>query len=67
MIKVIEHEGYLDIYSDAGKKILEVTDGSLWNTDEKNHIAVDKQRYYNGDYIETDEDVEFEETEEKLD
>ena len=61
MIQVIEHEGYLDIYSDAGKKILEVTDGSLWNTDKEHTIAVDKKRYANGDYVESDIDCDKEE------
>ena len=44
---------YIEIY-DTEFKILEHPNGSLWNTDVDHPIAVDKVRYENGDYVESD-------------
>ena len=65
MIQVIDMGGYYDIYSDAGKKIVE-NESLFWNTDEENHIAVDKERYHNGDYVESDENIDVEEEEDAI-
>lgn len=54
MIQLKEDFGhYVEIY-DTEHKILEKDNGMLWNTDEENPIAVDKKRYENGGYIESD-------------
>lgn len=52
---------YLEIYSDAGKRILEIEDGNLWDTNEDEPIAVNKQRYENGEYVESEYDIVGEE------
>lgn len=49
---------YVEIY-DTEHKILEKADGMLWNTDEENPIAVDKKRYENGGYVESDVPAEL--------
>lgn len=61
MIIPIDRIHYMDIYSDSGKKILEVTNGEMWNTTKESPIAVNKERFYNGDYIESKEDIDIEE------
>ena len=58
MIQVIDKERYLEIYSDAEKKILETTNGALWNATQEMPIAVDKTRYANGDYVESNEPLD---------
>ena len=51
-----------EIYSDSGMKILEKTNGQLWNTDKDNPITIAKKRH--DDYEETNEPIEpFEEEE----
>ena len=53
-----EHSNYLFIY-DPEFKILEVTNGQLWNAPDSDHcIAVDVNRLNNGDYVPSDELVE---------
>lgn len=61
MIVSIDKGGYLEIYSDAEKKILETTNGILWNAKQDAPIAVDKNRFANGDYVESDEPLDPEE------
>ena len=56
-----EFEWYCTIYSDQHKKILEVENGALWDATEENPIAVNTERYNNGDYVESDEDIVEEE------
>jgi len=64
MIIVIDKTAYYEIYSNAGKKICE--NGEIfWDTDLDNPIAVNIERYRNGDYVETDIDIEPEETTEE--
>lgn len=54
MIRIKTDNGhYVEIY-DTEHKILEKANEVLWNTDEENPIAVDKKRYENGDYVESD-------------
>ena len=53
MIQVIEKEKFLGIYSDLGKKILDKSNGVLYNGYEKYPVYVDKTRYANGDYSES--------------
>ena len=49
-----------EIYSDSGMKILETTNGYLWNTDSEHPIVIAVSRF--NDYVETDEPIEpFEE------
>jgi len=57
---------YVDIYSDSGKKILE-NNGDLWNATEENPIAVNIERYNNGDYVESEEDLDVEVVEDAID
>lgn len=64
MIVVIDEIKYYNIYSNIGKKILETTNNVLWNATEESPIAVNIQRYNNGDYVESDEDLDIESTEE---
>ena len=52
MIQVIEKEKFLGIYSVLGKKILDKSNGVLYNGYEKYPVYVDKTRYCNGDYSE---------------
>jgi len=63
MIVVIDKEKYFEIYSDSGKKIAENNE-IFWNTDEENPIAVSKERYANGEYVESELDVDVEGEEE---
>ena len=53
-----EHETYLEIYSD--KLIYEPSINKYWETSEESPIAVDKGRFANGDYVESDRDVKDE-------
>lgn len=64
MIIVIDKTAYYEIFSNAGKKIIE-NNSILWDTSLENPIAVNIERYRNGDYVETDIDIEQEETEEQ--
>lgn len=48
-----------DIYS-TEFKILEKQNGILWNATEKEPISVDKVRYANGDYVESNVLIEEE-------
>lgn len=58
MIEIkFDDETSLDIY-DTEYKILEKTNGLLWNATEEQPISVDKQRYYNGDYVLSEEPLE---------
>lgn len=66
MIVVIDRTKYYDIYSDSGKKILE-NNGDLWNATEENPIAVNIERYNNGDYVESEEDLDLGEEEDATD
>ena len=50
---------YVEIY-DTEYKILEKANGMLWNATEENPIAVDKHRFENGDYVESEEPIEIE-------
>ena len=60
MIVVEDKTNYYNIYSNAGKKILETTNNVLWNATEESPIAVNIQRYNNGEYIESNEDIDIE-------
>ena len=51
-----EFDTYLEIYSD--KLIYEPSINKYWETSEESPIAVDKNRYANGDYIETEKGLE---------
>lgn len=53
-----------DIYS-TEFKILEKQNGILWNATEEEPISVDKARYANGDYIESDTPLDVVEEVEK--
>ena len=54
-----------EIYSDIGMKILEKSNGQLWNTDKDNPITIAQKRH--GDYVETNEPIEpFEEISEPI-
>lgn len=56
--KKFEDETSLDIY-DTEYKILETTNGLLWNATEEEPISVDKQRYNNGEYVLSEEPIEI--------
>lgn len=61
MIKIKHiYANSLEIYSDNDKKILETSNGQLWNTDIEHPIAVSKERYNDlkKDYIEIDEPID---------
>lgn len=51
-----EFDTYLEIYSD--KLIYEPSINKCWETSVESPIAVDKNRYANGDYIESEEGLE---------
>lgn len=51
-----EHETYLEIYSD--KLIYEPSINKYWETSEESPIAVDKGRFANGDYVESEKGLE---------
>ena len=51
-----EFDTYLEIYSD--KLIYEPSINKYWETSEESPIAVDKNRYANGDYIEAEKGLE---------
>ena len=61
MIEVIDKGGYLLIYSNNNKQILETNNNSYWNATKEQPIAVDKTRFANGDYVESDVDIEVSE------
>lgn len=66
MIQIkFEDETSLDIY-DTEHKILEKTNGLLWNATEEEPISVDKKRYYNGDYVESNVPIEEKVPEEEI-
>ena len=54
------YANFLEIYSNNDKKILETTNGQLWNTDIEHPIAVSKERYNDlkKDYIEINEPID---------
>ena len=64
MIIVIEKEKWFEIYSDNNKKIYEKPKDYYWNNNEENKLAVDKTRYANGEYVESDIDCDVEPVEE---
>ena len=59
MIQVKDMGGYLNIWSDANKQICENNE-MYWNATEESPIAVDKGRFANGDYVESETDIEDE-------
>lgn len=59
MLVTIDKGGYLLTYSDSNKQILETTNNTYWNATEDEPIAVDKTRFANNDYIESDKDIEI--------
>lgn len=59
-----EDETSLDIY-DTEYKILEKTNGLLWNATKEQPISVDKKRYNNGDYVLSEEPLDVVEEVEK--
>ena len=61
-----EHEKYFEIYSNRNKKIYETKVGIFWNNSEEEPISVSKQRYDNGDYLESEIDCDIEEKQENL-
>lgn len=65
MIVITEKEKWLEIYSDSNKKIHELPNDAYWNTNAESPIAVDKGRYANGEYIESDIECDVELVEEK--
>lgn len=46
----------VELYSDSGKKIKELSNGNLWNTDSEHPITIAVSR--RNDYIQSDEDIE---------
>ncbi len=59
MLVTIDKGGYLLAYSDSNKQILETTNSTYWNATEDEPIAVDKTRFANGEYVESDRDIEI--------
>lgn len=53
-----EHETYFEIYSDRNKKIYEPKIDYFWNNYEDEPIAVNKERYANSDYQESEIDCD---------
>lgn len=57
MIKIKEeHENYIEIYSDNNKKIYEPKIDIYWNNSLESPLLVDKHRYYNNEYFESELD-----------
>ena len=50
---------YFEIYSDQNKKIIEKPKNTLYNNSEDEPTCVDKRRYNNGDYIESNIDCDI--------
>ena len=59
-----EFDTYLEIYSD--KLIYEPSINKYWETSEESPIAVDKGRFANGDYVESENEI-VEEVEDAID
>lgn len=49
-----KYENYIEIYSNSNKKIYEEKIDTYWNNSETNPLAVDKIRYENGEYVESE-------------
>ena len=58
MIKTVDKEKWLDIYSDQNKKIKDKTDNILYNGYENLPIHVNKTKYNKGLYEESDIDCD---------
>lgn len=65
MIQVEDMGGYLKIWSDANKQICENNE-FYWNATKDNPIAVDKGRFSNLDYVESENEI-VEEVEDAID
>lgn len=63
MLVAIDKVKYLEIYSDNNKKIHELPNDVYWNNNEDEPIAVNIDRYCNGDYVESEIDCDSEEEE----
>lgn len=67
MLVTIDKDDYLLVYSDNNKQTLEIPNNTYWDATEEEPIAVNKTRFANGDYVESDREIEIPENEENID